>query len=92
VIDDQRLAYTAEVAVNWCEGWEPCSPMKKSLTARVKFGQFPVVKRPMRQWMLENYRLCGSAAGGFEFAGLAGIIEGDAEELDWEERGGRGGF
>ena len=29
VVDGYRLAYLAEVVVNWCRGWAPCWPMRR---------------------------------------------------------------
>src|SRR4051812_25097766 len=52
VIDDQRLAYTAEVAVNWCEGLGTVLANEEVIDGKSEVGGFPVVKRPMRQWML----------------------------------------
>ncbi len=53
VIDSHRLAYLAEVPVNWC-------PMLGTVLAneevtsegRSERGDFPVYKRPLKQWML----------------------------------------
>ncbi|MFN8745428.1 MAG: class I tRNA ligase family protein, partial [Phycisphaerales bacterium] len=53
VIDSHRLAYLAEVPVNWC-------PMLGTVLAneevtsegRSERGDYPVYKRPLKQWML----------------------------------------
>ncbi len=53
LIDEYRLAYQAEVPVNWC-------PMLGTVLAneevtnegRSDRGNFPVYRRPLRQWML----------------------------------------
>jgi len=53
VIDDQRLAYTAEVAVNWCPGLGTVLANEEVIDGKSEVGGFPVEKRPMRQWMLK---------------------------------------
>ncbi len=52
VIDGQRLAYTAEVPVNWCPGLGTVLANEEVIDGRSEVGGFPVEKRPMRQWML----------------------------------------
>ncbi|MFP3938549.1 MAG: class I tRNA ligase family protein, partial [Phycisphaerae bacterium] len=73
VIDEQRLAYQAEVPVNWC-------PMLGTVLAneevtaegRSERGDHPVYRRAMRQWML---RITCYAERLLE----------DLELLDWPE-------
>ncbi|MFM0288119.1 leucine--tRNA ligase [Paraburkholderia megapolitana] len=69
---ERGLAYQAEVAVNWC-------PAQNTVLANeeVKDGKYvetgdPVVRRPMRQWMLRITR-------------YADRLIDDLEELDWPE-------
>jgi leucyl-tRNA synthetase len=72
-IDGRRLAYLAEVPVNWC-------PMlgtvlaNEEVTAEGKSerGNFPVYKRPLRQWMM---RITSYAQRLLE----------DLEKVDWPE-------
>src|SRR5687768_14547528 len=52
VIDAQRLAYTDEVAVNWCPGLGTVLSNEEVIDGKSEVGGFPVEKRPMRQWML----------------------------------------
>jgi leucyl-tRNA synthetase len=52
VIDAQRLAYTAEVPVNWCPGLGTVLANEEVIDGKSEVGGFPVEKRPMRQWML----------------------------------------
>jgi leucyl-tRNA synthetase len=52
IIDDLRLAYTAEVAVNWCPGLGTVLANEEVIDGKSEVGGFPVEKRPMRQWML----------------------------------------
>ncbi len=52
VIDGQRLAYTAEVAVNWCPSLGTVLANEEVIDGRSEVGGFPVERRPLRQWML----------------------------------------
>src|SRR5258705_4493056 len=52
IIDDLRLAYTAEVPVNWCPGLGTVLANEEVIDGKSEVGGFPVEKRPMRQWML----------------------------------------
>ena len=52
VIDAQRLAYTDEVAVNWCPGLGTVLSNEEVIDGKSEVGGFPVERRPMRQWML----------------------------------------
>ncbi len=52
VIDNQRLAYTAEVPVNWCAGLGTVLSNEEVIDGKSEVGGFPVERRPMRQWML----------------------------------------
>ena len=52
IIDDQRLAYTAEIPVNWCPALGTVLANEEIIDGKSEIGGFPVEKRPMRQWML----------------------------------------
>jgi leucyl-tRNA synthetase len=52
VIDGQRLAYQAEVPVNWCPGLGTVLSNEEVIDGKSEVGGFPVERRPMRQWML----------------------------------------
>src|SRR5687768_14873687 len=52
VIAGQRLAYQDEVPVNWCEGLGTVLANEEVIDGRSEVGQFPIERRPMRQWML----------------------------------------
>ncbi|MFQ5502771.1 MAG: class I tRNA ligase family protein, partial [Phycisphaerae bacterium] len=72
-VDNHRLAYLAEVPVNWC-------PMLGTVLANEEVtneglsdrGNHPVYRRPMRQWMLRITRYADRLAN-------------DLEPLDWPE-------
>ena len=49
----KRLAYMAQVSVNWCEGLKAVLANEEVTSeGRSVEGNHPVVKRPMKQWML----------------------------------------
>jgi leucyl-tRNA synthetase len=50
--DDVRLAYVATVPVNWCPDLGTVLANEEVIDGKSEVGGFPVVKRPMRQWML----------------------------------------
>jgi leucyl-tRNA synthetase len=50
--DEVRLAYVADVAVNWCPELGTVLANEEVVDGKSEVGGFPVVKRPMRQWML----------------------------------------
>ncbi len=47
-----RLAYQADVAVNWCPGLGTVLANEEVIDGKSEVGGFPVERRPMRQWML----------------------------------------
>ena len=51
-IDERRLAYQAEVAVNWCEALGTVLANEEVGGGLSERGGHPVVRKPMRQWML----------------------------------------
>ena len=46
------LAYVAEVPVNWCPELGTVLANEEVIDGKSEVGGFPVVRRPMRQWML----------------------------------------
>ena len=47
------LAYVAEVPVNWCPALGTVLANEEVIDGRSERGNHPVVRRPMRQWMLK---------------------------------------
>jgi leucyl-tRNA synthetase len=70
--DSVRLAYVADVPVNWCPELGTVLANEEVVDGKSEVGGFPVVRRPMRQWML---RITAYAERL-----LAGL-----DELDWPE-------
>ena len=66
------LAYVAEVPVNWCPALGTVLANEEVIDGRSERGNHPVVRRPMRQWMLKIT----------EYAER--LLE-DLEDLDWSE-------
>ena len=53
VVNNHRLAYRAEAAVNWCPGLGTVLANEEvTPEGRSERGNFPVYRRPMQQWML----------------------------------------
>ncbi|HUT31524.1 MAG TPA: leucine--tRNA ligase [Sedimentisphaerales bacterium] len=71
-IDDHRLAYEAEVAVNWCPALGTVLANEEVVGGVSERGGHPVVRRPMRQWMLRITRYADR------------LLE-DLAEVDWPE-------
>src|SRR5436190_11542761 len=67
-----RLAYVAEVPVNWCQELGTVLANEEVIDGRSEVGGFPVVRRPMRQWMLR-------------ITAFADRLADELESLDWPE-------
>ena len=50
--DSKRLAYVAEAPMWWCEQLGTVLANEEVIDGKSEVGGFPVVRRPMRQWML----------------------------------------
>ena len=50
--DSVRLAYVAEMPVNWCPELGTVLANEEVVDGRSEVGGFPVERRPLRQWML----------------------------------------
>jgi leucyl-tRNA synthetase len=71
-INQHRLAYQAEIAVNWCPALGTVLANEEVVGGVSERGGHPVVRKPMRQWML---RITAYADR---------LLEG-LEQLDWPE-------
>ncbi len=73
VLAEYRLAYMAEVAVNWCPGLGTVLANEEVTSdGRSERGNYPVFKRPLRQWMLR-------------ITAYADRLGDDLELVDWPE-------
>ncbi|HEY7523718.1 MAG TPA: leucine--tRNA ligase [Candidatus Limnocylindrales bacterium] len=50
---ERGLAYVAEVPVNWCAELGTVLANEEVIDGRSEVGGFPVVRKPMRQWVLK---------------------------------------
>ena len=51
-VDSKRLAYVTEAPVWWCEELGTVLANEEVVDGKSEVGGFPVVRKPMRQWML----------------------------------------
>ncbi len=70
--DSVRLAYVADVPVNWCAELGTVLANEEVVDGKSEVGEFPVVRRPMRQWMLR-------------ITDYAERLLDDLDELDWPD-------
>jgi leucyl-tRNA synthetase len=70
--DSLRLAYVAHVPVNWCPELGTVLANEEVVDGKSEVGGFPVVRRPMRQWMLR-------------ITAYAERLINELEGLDWPE-------
>lgn len=66
------LAYVAEVPVNWCPALGTVLANEEVIDGKSERGGHPVIRKPMRQWMLK-------------ITAYADRLLEDLEELDWSE-------
>jgi leucyl-tRNA synthetase len=70
--DSVRLAYVADVPVNWCPELGTVLANEEVVDGKSEIGGFPVVRRPMRQWMLR-------------ITAYAERLLNELDELEWPE-------
>jgi leucyl-tRNA synthetase len=70
--DEVRLAYVADVPVNWCPELGTVLANEEVVDGKSEIGGFPVVRRPMRQWTLR-------------ITAYAERLLNELEGLDWPE-------
>ena len=71
-IDDHRLAYEAEMPVNWCPALGTVLANEEVVGGVSERGGHPVIRKPMRQWLLRITK-------------YAERLLDDLAEVDWPE-------
>jgi len=71
-IDEHRLAYEAFAPVNWCPELGTVLANEEVIGGLSERGDHPVIRKPMRQWMLRITKYCERLLTGLE-------------DLDWPE-------
>jgi leucyl-tRNA synthetase len=71
-IDAHRLAYLAEVPVNWCPKLGTVLANEEVIDGKSERGGFPVYRRPLKQWMMR-------------ITAYADRLLTDLDGLDWPE-------
>jgi len=69
---ERGLAYEAEAPVNWCPALGTVLANEEVINGRSERGDHPVVRKPMRQWMLK-------------ITAYAERLLADLDDLDWPE-------
>ncbi len=69
---EKGLAYVAEVPVNWCPALGTVLANEEVIDGRSERGNHPVIRKPMRQWMLK-------------ITEYAERLLTDLDDLDWSE-------
>jgi leucyl-tRNA synthetase len=70
--DSKRLAYVTEAPVWWCEQLGTVLANEEVIDGKSEVGGFPVVRKPMRQWMLR-------------ITAYAERLLQDLETIDWSD-------
>ncbi len=70
--DAHRLAYISEAPVNWCPELGTVLSNEEVIDGKSERGGYPVVRRPMRQWMLR-------------ITAYAEKLLADLETIDWSD-------
>ncbi|MDB6015892.1 MAG: leucyl-tRNA synthetase [Pedosphaera sp.] len=68
--DNKRLAFVSEAPVNWCPELGTVLANEEVIDGKSEVGGFPVVRKPMRQWMLR-------------ITAYAERLLNDLERIDW---------
>ena len=73
ILDEHRLAYLSDAPVNWCPGLGTVLANEEvTADGRSEVGNFPVVKRSLRQWLMR-------------ITAYADRLVDDLDRLDWPE-------
>ena len=70
--DSKRLAFVSEAPVNWCPELGTVLANEEVIDGKSEVGGFPVIRKPMRQWMLR-------------ITAFAERLLADLDTIDWSE-------
>ncbi len=70
--DSRRLAFVSEAPVNWCPELGTVLANEEVIDGKSEVGGFPVIRKPMRQWMLR-------------ITAYAEKLLNDLETIDWSD-------
>ena len=70
--DSKRLAYVSEAPVNWCPELGTVLANEEVIDGKSEVGGFPVIRKPMRQWMLR-------------ITAFAEKLLADLDTIDWSD-------
>ncbi len=70
--DSKRLAYVSEAPVNWCPELGTVLANEEVIDGKSEVGGFPVIRKPMRQWMLR-------------ITAYAEKLLADLDSIDWSD-------
>ncbi|MEM7455336.1 MAG: leucine--tRNA ligase [Planctomycetota bacterium] len=70
--DEHRLAYESDAPVNWCPALGTVLANEEVIDGKSERGSHPVVRMPLRQWMLR-------------ITAYADRLENDLEDVNWPE-------
>ena len=85
--DEHRLAYQAEVPVNWCPALGTVLANEEVIDGKSERGGHPVVRLPLRQWMLRITAYAERLLDDLEPLDWSRVDQGDAAELDRPSEG-----
>jgi leucyl-tRNA synthetase len=71
-VDSKRLAYVSEAPVNWCPELGTVLANEEVIDGKSEVGGFPVIRKPMRQWMLR-------------ITAFAEKLLADLDTIDWSD-------
>ncbi len=70
--DSKRLAFVSEAPVNWCPELGTVLANEEVIDGKSEVGGFPVIRKPMRQWMLR-------------ITAFAEKLLADLDTIDWSD-------
>ncbi|MCD4831587.1 MAG: leucine--tRNA ligase [Anaerohalosphaeraceae bacterium] len=80
-LDSQRLAYEANVPVNWCPELGTVLANEEVIGGKSERGGHPVIRQPMRQWMLRITKYADRLVDDLELVDWAHSIK--KLQTDW---------